>query len=65
MQTFEVSLVENIKRKSLTPVEEANAFKMYVSDKGYGGTAELSIKIGKSSSYITDTLLYLICLMIF
>ena len=53
MQTFEVSLVENIKRKSLTPVEEANAFKMYVSDKGWGGIAELSIKIGKSSSYIT------------
>ena len=53
MQTFEISLVENIKRKSLTPVEEANEFKIYVSDKGWGGIAELSIKIGKSSSYIT------------
>jgi ParB family transcriptional regulator, chromosome partitioning protein len=35
-QTFEVSLIENIQRKSLTPLEEATAFKTYVSDHGWG-----------------------------
>ena len=32
MQTFEVTLIENIQRKSITPLEEANAFKEYVFD---------------------------------
>ncbi len=53
MQTFEVALVENIQRESLTPLEEANSFKIYVIDKGWGSIAELSSKIEKSSSYIT------------
>jgi ParB family chromosome partitioning protein len=52
MQTFEIALVENIRRKSFTPLEEANAFKMYVSDHGWGSIAELSKKIGKSPSSI-------------
>lgn len=53
VQTFEVTLVENIQRESLTPLEEANAFNIYISDKGWGSIAKLSSKIGKSSSYIT------------
>ncbi|PWU81072.1 MAG: hypothetical protein DLM72_08835 [Candidatus Nitrosopolaris wilkensis] len=53
MQMFEVSLIENIQRKSLTPLEEANAFRTYVCDNGWGSIAELASKIGKSSSYIT------------
>lgn len=53
MQTFEAALVENIQRESFTPLEEANAFKMYVLDKGWGSVSELSSKIGKSPSYIT------------
>jgi ParB family transcriptional regulator, chromosome partitioning protein len=52
MQTFEIALVENIRRKSFTPLEEANAFKMYVSDHGWGSIAELSKKLGKSPSSI-------------
>lgn len=52
MQTFEIAMVENIRRKSFTPLEEANAFKMYVSDHGWGSIAELSKKIGKSPSSI-------------
>ncbi len=52
MQTFEVAMVENIRRKSFTPLEEANAFKIYVSDKGWGGVTELSNKIGRSPSSI-------------
>jgi ParB family transcriptional regulator, chromosome partitioning protein len=53
IQTFEVTLIENIQRKSLTPLEEANAFKAYVFDKGWGSIADLASKIEKSSSYIT------------
>ena len=52
MQTFEVAMVENIRRKSFTPLEEANAFKIYVSDKGWGGVTDLSNKIGKSPTSI-------------
>jgi ParB family transcriptional regulator, chromosome partitioning protein len=52
-QMFEVSLIENIQRKSLTPLEEATAFKIYVSDNGWGSIADLSSKLGKSASYIT------------
>lgn len=52
-QMFEVSLIENIQRKSLTPLEEATAFKTYVSNNGWGSIADLSSKIGKSTSYIT------------
>jgi ParB family chromosome partitioning protein len=50
---FEVSLVENIHRKTLAPVEEAEAFKAYISDFGWGGISYLATKIGKSKSYIT------------
>jgi ParB family chromosome partitioning protein len=50
---FELSLIENIQRKSLYPMEEAQAFKKYVSDFGWGGASELAEKIGKSVSYIT------------
>jgi ParB family chromosome partitioning protein len=53
IQAFEVSLIENIQRKSLSPLEEANAFREYICDKGWGGIAELSSKIGKSPSFIT------------
>lgn len=53
---FEVSLVENIQRKSLDPVEEAKAFKKYVDDYGWGGISELAIKISKSTSYVCKRL---------
>src|SRR5215469_9218840 len=52
-QAFEISLIENIQRKTISPLDEATAFKAYVSDFGWGGVSELASKIGKSSSYIT------------
>jgi ParB family chromosome partitioning protein len=52
-EAFEVSLIENIQRKSLNPIEEAQAFKKYVTDFGWGGITDLAIKIGKSVSYVT------------
>ena len=53
MQTFEVNLIENIHRKSISPLDEVRAFKKYVFDNGCGSVSELASKIGKSSSYIT------------
>jgi ParB family chromosome partitioning protein len=52
-EAFEVSLIENIQRKTLNPIDEAYAFKKYVSDFGWGGVTDLAIKIGKSVSYVT------------
>ena len=53
MQAFEIALVENIQRESFSPLEEAQSFKTYVLDKGWGSISDLSLKIGKSPSYIT------------
>jgi ParB family transcriptional regulator, chromosome partitioning protein len=52
-EAFEVSLLENIQRETLNPIEEARAFKDYVEDFGYGGETELARKIGKSQEYIS------------
>ena len=52
-EAFEVSLIENLQRKSLNPIDEACAFKAYVSDFGWGGISELAEKISRSVSYVT------------
>jgi ParB family transcriptional regulator, chromosome partitioning protein len=53
VQIFEISLIENLQRSSLSPLEEANAFKKYICDKEWGSITKLAVKIGKSPSYIT------------
>ncbi len=52
-ESFELALIENIQREKLNPVDEARAFKIYISDFGWGGVSELARKIGKSPSYVT------------
>jgi ParB family chromosome partitioning protein len=52
-ECFELSLIENIQRETLNPIEEARAFKTYISDFGWGGVSELARKIGKSPSYVS------------
>jgi ParB family chromosome partitioning protein len=52
-QAFETSLIENLQRETLAPIDEAQAYKAYVTDYGWGGVSELAKKIGKSPSYIT------------
>jgi ParB family transcriptional regulator, chromosome partitioning protein len=52
-EAFEVSLIENIQRQTMNPVDEANAFKKYVTDFGFGGVSQLAEKLGKSPSYVT------------
>jgi ParB family chromosome partitioning protein len=53
---FEVLLTENIQRKTLDPLEEARAFKLYVKDFGFGGINDLAKRIGKSPSYVCKRL---------
>tara|TARA_Y100000996_G_scaffold182206_1_gene142468 strand:- start:1280 stop:2140 length:861 start_codon:yes stop_codon:yes gene_type:complete len=52
-QTYEIQLTENIQRQSFTPLEEAEAFKKYVDDFGWGGVSELASKIEKSEEYVS------------
>lgn len=52
-QAFELSLIENIQRETLNPIEEAKAFKAYILDFGWGGASDLANKLGKSVSYIS------------
>jgi ParB family chromosome partitioning protein len=52
-ESFELSLIENIQRETLNPIDEARAFKIYILDFGWGGVSELARKIGKSPSYVT------------
>jgi ParB family chromosome partitioning protein len=51
-EAFEVSLIENLQRKSLNPIEEAQAYKKYTTDFGWGGITDLAVRIGKSKSHI-------------
>ena len=52
-QAFEIQLTENIQRKSMDSIEEAEAFRRYVVDFGWGGISELAKKIGKSEEYVS------------
>lgn len=55
-QAFEIQLTENIQRKSMEPMEEAEAFRSYVVEFGWGGVSELARKIGKSEEYVSHRL---------
>jgi len=56
---FEIALTENLQRKSLNPIQEAEAFKKYVSEYGWGGVTELARRIGKSQEYVSQRTLLL------
>lgn len=51
-EAYEISLMTNIQRKLLTPIEEAQAFDKYLSNYKWGDITELAKNIGKSRSYI-------------
>jgi ParB family chromosome partitioning protein len=54
--SFEMSLTENIQRRTMNPIEEARAFKEYIKQHGWGGESELAKKVGKSQEYISQRL---------
>jgi ParB family transcriptional regulator, chromosome partitioning protein len=51
---FEIQLVENIQRRTLDPIEESQAFKLYVRDYGWGGITYLAETIMKSEQYVSS-----------
>ena len=55
-EAYEISLAENIQRKTMNAVEEALAFKGYVDQEGWGGETSLAKKIGKSQEYVSQRL---------
>ncbi len=52
-EAIEVALIENIQRENLNPVEEAKAYYSLSSNFNYN-QEEVSLKVGKSRSYITN-----------
>ncbi|MBI2184506.1 MAG: ParB/RepB/Spo0J family partition protein [Thaumarchaeota archaeon] len=58
-EAFEASLVENIQRGALNPLEEAEAYRKFVDDYGWGGVSDLAKRIGKSEEYVSHRILLL------
>src|SRR5215211_3785625 len=52
-EAFEISLVENVQRHTFSPIEEAQAFKTYITDYGWGGVSELAKVIGKRQENVS------------
>lgn len=55
-EAFEISLVENVQRNMLNPIEEARAFSRYVEENGWGSVNDLAHRIGKSQVYVSKRL---------
>ncbi len=55
LSSFEISLIENIQREDLNPIEEAEAYHTLISFSGYNHET-LSKKLGKDRSTITNSL---------
>ncbi|HEY7777905.1 MAG TPA: ParB/RepB/Spo0J family partition protein, partial [Nitrososphaeraceae archaeon] len=53
---FEVSIIENVNRRTLSFIEEGLAFKKYVDEFGWGSITELADKLSKSPSYVSKRL---------
>ncbi len=51
----EIALAENLQRENLTPIEEAEAYKIVMKSLNLTQT-ELAEKVGKSRSHVTNTL---------
>lgn len=51
----EIALAENLQRENLTPIEEAEAYRVVMNNLKLT-QAELATKIGKSRSHVTNTL---------
>ncbi len=54
-QQLEISLVENIQRKDLNPLEEAFAYQRLTDEFGMT-QAEVGLQVGKSRSYVANTI---------
>lgn len=52
-EMIEIGLAENIQRRDLSPLEEAQAFQTFIKERGYS-VRSLAEKIGKDKSYVQD-----------
>ena len=52
---LEMAIIENVQRIDLNPLERAQAFRRLIDEFGMS-TGEISIKIGKSAPYVSNTL---------
>ena len=52
---LEISLLENVQRSDLSPIEEAKGYDKLIQDMGYT-QEDLAEKIGKSRTHLTNTL---------
>lgn len=50
---YEISVIENVQQETLSPIEEAHAFRDYVEMFGWGSESDLAGRIGKSQEYIS------------
>ena len=55
LKSLEFAIVENVQRKDLNPIEEAEGYKRLIDEFGYDQD-KVSIFIGKSRSHITNSL---------
>ena len=53
-EAFEIQLIENIQRMTMDPIEEAEAFRKYILDYGWGGVSQLALVISKSEQYVSS-----------
>jgi ParB family transcriptional regulator, chromosome partitioning protein len=54
-ELIEIGLAENIQRRDLDPLEEAQAFRTLIDEQGYS-IRRLAERIGKDKSYVEDRL---------
>jgi ParB family chromosome partitioning protein len=54
-ETAEISLIENIQRESLNPIEEANAYQVLAGEFSLS-QEDISIRVGKDRSTIANTI---------
>lgn len=54
----EVSLIENIQRADLHPVELASAYNSLLKDYNHGDQNKITLKLGVAKSHISETLKY-------
>ncbi|MBI9094396.1 MAG: ParB/RepB/Spo0J family partition protein [Sphaerochaeta sp.] len=55
LQRLEVSLIENIQRENLNPIEEAKAYAYLIQEAGIT-QEELSVRVGKNRSTISNSI---------
>ena len=64
LKSLEFAIIENVQRHDLNPLEEAQGYKRLIDEFSYD-QEKVSKFIGKSRSYITNTLRLLNCLQMF